>query len=87
MRIMSKDGIYKPKVYSIEALHYRELLTVQEALQSPKWKAVMEEEYTTLLKNNTWSLVPNPIDRKIVGCKWVYKLKGNTDVSIASYKS
>ena len=32
--------------------------SVKEALQSPKWTKAMNEEYTTLVRNHTWDLVP-----------------------------
>ena len=33
----------------------------------------MEEEYHSLLKNETWELVNLPPGRKLVKCKWVFK--------------
>jgi len=44
-----------------------------------KWKIVMKEEMDALDKNKTWGLVELPNNRKIVGCKWVYKLKRGID--------
>ena len=35
----------------------------------------MEEEIASLNKNNTWTLVKKPVDQKLVGCKWIYKIK------------
>ena len=40
-----------------------------------KWLSAMEEEISSLKKNNTWILVRKPEDRKLVGCKWIFKLK------------
>ena len=47
----------------------------------------MKEELAALIKNNTWELVPPPPDRTIVGCKWIFKVKRNSDGSIARYKA
>jgi Reverse transcriptase (RNA-dependent DNA polymerase) len=47
----------------------------------------MLEEIHALTSNNTWQLVPLLLDRHIVGCKWVYKIKRNKDGSIARYKA
>ena len=46
----------------------------------------MDFGYNSLLKMNTWSLVPLPVDKNVVHCKWVYKIKRGSDVSIARYK-
>ena len=47
----------------------------------------MEQEYQALLKNQTWSLVPPPSNVKIIGCKWVFKLKHKPDGNIDRYKA
>ena len=54
---------------------------------SVHWVLTMENEYTTLLKNNTWQLVPSPTHANIIGCKWVYKLKCKPNGSIDRYKA
>jgi len=47
----------------------------------------MEEEYSSLMKNNTWDLVHLPKERKLVQCKWVYCTKFVVDGSIDKYKA
>ncbi|XP_069962587.1 myb-like protein X [Bactrocera oleae] len=52
--------------------------TVEDSLSSPKakeWKEAMDSEYESLLQNNTWTLVTLPEDKRIIPCKWVYKMK------------
>ena len=46
----------------------------------------MKDELATLTKNNTWELISPPTDRTIVGCKWIFKVKRNSDGSISRYK-
>jgi Reverse transcriptase (RNA-dependent DNA polymerase) len=46
----------------------------------------MEEELQTLEKNDTWDVVKLPNRKKIIGCKWIYKIKYNCDCSIDRYK-
>ncbi|KAB2626042.1 hypothetical protein D8674_017702 [Pyrus ussuriensis x Pyrus communis] len=51
----------------------------KSASRSPEWRQAMSDEFNALLKQRTWSLVP-PVPRaNIVGCKWVFKLKQNSD--------
>ncbi|KAH9804147.1 hypothetical protein KPL71_002018 [Citrus sinensis] len=53
-----------------------------------KWLSAMEEEISSLKKNNTWILVRKPEDRKLVGCKWIFKLKdGATSEEPPRYKA
>ncbi|XP_073962726.1 UDP-galactose 4'-epimerase isoform X1 [Choristoneura fumiferana] len=58
----------------------REPQTYSQAMRdddADKWKSAMQDEYDSLMKMNTWKLVDRP-DRKIIPCKWVYKLKTDT---------
>lgn len=47
----------------------------------------MNEEFSALQRQNTWSLVPATPRINLVGYKWVYKLKLNSDGLIARYKA
>ena len=52
--------------------------TYNEAVNSKdseKWLKAMKSEWESLVKNQTWDLVQSPQGRKIVDCKWVYKVK------------
>ncbi|KAH9679839.1 hypothetical protein KPL71_026297 [Citrus sinensis] len=40
-----------------------------------KWLDAMNEEIISLKKNRTWNLVKKPQDKRLVGCKWIYKIK------------
>ena len=35
----------------------------------------MDDEIASLYKNNTWELVRKPDNRRLVGCKWIYRIK------------
>ncbi|WP_286496935.1 reverse transcriptase domain-containing protein, partial [Empedobacter sp. 189-2] len=47
----------------------------------------MYEEMAALDANDTWELVSLPKEKKAIGCKWVYKVKHNSDGSISRYKA
>ncbi|CAM8877711.1 unnamed protein product [Rhodiola kirilowii] len=47
----------------------------------------MNKEILALKTNNTWSLTELPIDKTLVDCKWIYKVKFNSDGSIERYKA
>ena len=45
----------------------------------------MKEEMDSLEKNKTWELIELPKDIKIVGCKWVFKLKKGVGDKVERY--
>jgi hypothetical protein len=47
----------------------------------------IKEETDSMEKNQTCDLVELPKDRKVVGCKWFYKLKKGIDGKVERYKS
>ena len=57
--------------------------TFKEAMTLPAkahWKAASDKEVARLKKNNVYTLVPAtavPADHKIVGSRWVYKVKAD----------
>jgi hypothetical protein len=52
-----------------------------------RWKAAMDEEYSALIKNGTWHLVPSVPGQNVIDCKWVYKVKRKEDGIVDRYKS
>lgn len=55
-----------------EPIKYKEDMSSKDRC---KWLAAMEVEITSLKKNNTWILVKRPQNKKLIACKWIYKLK------------
>lgn len=47
----------------------------------------MAKEYDSLMDNHTWILVPLPPGRKIIQCKWVYRIKYTSKGEIDKYKA
>ena len=60
---------------------------VQDAMSQVEWKTAMDEEMLALRKNSTWDMGPLPEGKKLVGSRWVYTIKHNSDGSIARYKA
>ncbi|KAJ4755932.1 polyprotein [Rhynchospora pubera] len=53
----------------------------------PEWRAAMAKEIDALAHNQTWVLVPPPPDQRVIGSKWVFKIKRHSDGSIERYKA
>ena len=47
----------------------------------------MHDELHTLNQHNTWSIVKLPKGKKVVRCRWIYKIKFNSDGSIERHKA
>jgi hypothetical protein len=58
-----------------------------EAAGNPFWESAMQEEYKSLLENQTWDLVPLPSGRKIFRCRWLYRTKSATNGHVSIYKA
>jgi hypothetical protein len=61
--------------------------TFVEASGHLDWDTTMNEEYHSLMENDTWDLVPLPKGRKLVRCKWVYITKYASDGSVERHKA
>eukprot|EP00253_Pinus_taeda_P019797 PITA_19797 len=47
----------------------------------------MVEEYSSIMVNDVWEVVPRPQDRSVVGLRWIYKVKYVADGSVEKYKA
>ncbi len=67
-----------------ETQNIEETLTCEN---SKEWESAMQEEYDSLMVNNTWTLVPLPKGRKPISCKWVFKIKQGVNGDVERYKA
>lgn len=84
-----KAGIFKPKAWLINTkTDWTKTgpTKVRDALATPQWRAAMNSEYTALIRNRTWTLVPFSQSLNVIGNKWIFKIKKNPDGSVQRYK-
>ena len=65
-------------------------LTLDEARNRsdwPKWDQAIQTELGALEKAGTWRVVERPKDRNVVNCKWVFRMKKNSNGQIEKYKA
>jgi hypothetical protein len=80
----------KGNVLLCDAKDVDEPASFSEALHSPnkdEWMTAMQEEMSSMDKNNVWELVNLSLGRKTIGNKWVLKVKRKADGSIDRYKA
>ena len=54
---------------------------------SDKWIPAIQEEYNSILENETWSVVPLSEGRKAMKCKWVLDFKPGYKGVMPRYKA
>ena len=59
----------------------------EEAKAEKKWVNAMQEEIDALAENKTWDLVKLPKEKNVVGCKWVYKTKHDSNGNVSRHKA
>ena len=59
----------------------------EEVAQHDVWLEAMVEEYDSIMKNQVWEVVPRPKGKKVVGSRWIYKVKHAADRSVEKYKA
>lgn len=81
----ARDGDIEANL--VEIIEPRNL---KEALRSPQfteWKSAIMEELDSLTSRKTWEVTELPRGRKCLGCRWVFKLKTNTEGKVTRYKA
>ncbi|KAL0540910.1 hypothetical protein IC582_020935 [Cucumis melo] len=75
MTTRAKVNIFNQKILLSTSLidwSLMEPTRVKDALATPSWKHSMNEEYNSLVKNQTWHLIPPSSDLNVIGSKWVF---------------
>jgi len=71
----------------LKVLNIVEPSNYKEASQFKEWRAAMNEEMESILRNDTWDLVELPKNKTPIGCKRLFKPKMNADGSIDKLKA
>ena len=71
------------------AAELKEPKTMSEArkpLDASKWLQAAQDKMSSLIEHDTWSLTKSAPGRKIIGSKWVYKIRHDENGEAARYK-
>lgn len=61
--------------------------TVTQALKDPRWRNATEEEYSALMKQQTWTLVQPSVASNVVSCKCLFHVKNDSARNPIRYKA
>ncbi|PKU63872.1 Retrovirus-related Pol polyprotein from transposon TNT 1-94 [Dendrobium catenatum] len=90
MTTRRQTGSLKP-VQKLNLLHKEQSsldpTSYSEASKKFEWRRAMAEEFIALQKQGTWELVAPPSTCSILGSKWTYRTKYNSDGSVARFKA
>ena len=78
---ITKEGLVKFCVFS----NY-DLISYEET-SDEKWIQAMNEEIQSIEKNNKWKLTTSSVRKKLIGVKWVYKVKYKPDGKVDWFKT
>lgn len=76
--------LYNVKIIESEPRTYAEAMKRNDAIQ---WEQAMREEIESMHRNDAWELVDLPPNKNLVGCKWVFKLKTDTEGNPNRYRA
>ncbi|XP_057966175.1 uncharacterized mitochondrial protein AtMg00820-like [Malania oleifera] len=100
MTTRSQNHIVKPKTFTNGIVRYPLPqsffvasgvpdfpMNYTEASKYSEWRNAMDEEFTTLMKNGTWSLVPSKPNMNIVDSKCIFKSKHKANGTLECHKA
>ena len=56
-------------------------------MTNPSWRKAMETEISAIEATKTSKLVPRPSHKKVIGVKWIFKVKFKSDGTLDKYKA
>ena len=87
METIRRSQVQTPEQVHLSLLSIVELSIFEEAINDEHWMKEMEEELSQVEKNETWEPVPRPMDRNVIGTKWVFRNKLNEDGQVTRNKT
>ncbi|KAJ9545073.1 hypothetical protein OSB04_024780 [Centaurea solstitialis] len=90
MTTRSRTGSLKPKqIFNLSVTTDISSIprSIAQAMCDPHWRAAMDTEMAAILSNYTWDLVPKPSDTNIVGNRWLFRHKFDSNGRLERYKA
>jgi len=75
------------KFFSLSVSVLVEPTSYTQVVKHEEWREAMNTEIKALKLNKTWTVVDLPASKHVIGCKWVYKVKLQSDGTLERYKA
>lgn len=86
--VLSYNSLSKEQLkYTLAVSTYHEPQSYTEACKDNKWIDAINKEIKALESNETWQFTDLPKGKKPIGCKWIFKIKYNSDGTIERHKA
>jgi hypothetical protein len=93
LRFRNISSIYRDSVpidleyFGLCLLGIEEPANFNKANGVPSWRRAMEEEFSSIDDNKTWTLTTLPAGHKAIGLMWVFKLKKDNKGEVVKHKA
>ncbi|KAJ9539514.1 hypothetical protein OSB04_032247 [Centaurea solstitialis] len=90
MTTRSRTGSLKPKqIFNLSVTSDISPIprSTAQAMCDPHWRAALDAEMAAIISNYTWDLVPKPSDANIVGNRWLFCHKFDSNGRLEHYKA
>lgn len=78
---------YNDFVVGVAECSLEEPTSFKDAVKITEWKQAMEAEIQSHAANQTWELMQLPEGKKVIGSKWIFKLKRNEVGKVVKHKA
>ncbi|PKU75288.1 Retrovirus-related Pol polyprotein from transposon TNT 1-94 [Dendrobium catenatum] len=84
-----KSGISTPRqIFDLfHTIHPDDPTSYTQAVKTEHWRQAMSQEFQALQAQGTWELVKPEPHYNVLGCRWTFRTKFNSDGTIARYKA
>ena len=65
----------------------KNLKEAMERSDWPEWQKAIDDELALMAKYQVWDVVDEPVDKNIVGCRWVFRIKRDANGRVQKYKA
>lgn len=59
----------------------------KQAIKDSNWKQALRREINSIKENKTWELTTLPPRQKVIGLKWIFKLKKDANGKVTKHKA